>query len=344
MGLKFADNLSDWHRWQASRNPLRRVRSGLAPREPQPMFLAMSSPNPTVLVVVDAPTPSQISAYLAPALAVQGAEVAVLAGADISHLVPSTWKHEAVERASTPSQLKKVRVIFASGHFLPPSAAAYRWSRELQARFVVAQHGLLTPFQPPLPRDAHLLSFSPADAEFWMSGREDVTFDVVGSQILWQAARSERAEPSLQEEQPIFLGQLHGAELARKTAARTAVRFCLDNNAKYRPHPAETDKLSRLQHTLWSKRGVEFENSGKKLRDVSNPVVSVFSTGVLEAAASGRQAWVTCADAPDWVREFWVRYGLSEWGNAPTPAPEVPELEPSHSVAQSLTKILQGAA
>lgn len=343
MGLKFSDDLVGWHRWQASRNPLRRLRSQLNPSVPQPLFLSASSNAPSLLVVVDAATPSQVSAYLAPALAVRGAEVAVLAGADISQLVPPSWSHRAVVAEELPTELDQVRVVFASGHFLPASAAAYEWSQALSAEFVVAQHGLLTPYQPPLPRDAHLLAFSKDDAAFWISGREDVTFDVVGSQMLWEAGRAESAASPARHDRPIFLGQLHGAELSRRLAARTAVRFCLDNEAAYRPHPAEVDKLSRLQHSLWARRGVSFERSGKTLALLSNPVVSVFSTGVLEAAASGREAWVTCIDAPEWVLEFWSRYGLSEWGGPPTPKPSIPVVEPSEAVAQSLTRILQGA-
>ena len=49
--------------------------------------------------------------------------------------------------------------------------------------------------------------------------------------------------------------------------------------------------------------------------------MSVFSTGVLEAAAQGRDAWVDFPRPPAWLGEFWERYGMHRFGGAPTPAP-----------------------
>ncbi len=65
----------------------------------------------------------------------------------------------------------------------PPS----RWRRSTTCPFFVAQHGALTPFAPPLPRAAHLLAWSEADADFWTAGRQDVQVTAVGSQLLWVA-------------------------------------------------------------------------------------------------------------------------------------------------------------
>ena len=45
------------------------------------------------------------------------------------------------------------------------------------------------PQAPPLPVGATLLAFSEADAEFWVSGRRDVTTHAVGSQLLYLAAQ-----------------------------------------------------------------------------------------------------------------------------------------------------------
>lgn len=343
MGLNHPEDLGAWRRWQESRHALRRLKSVLV-RPPSPKFTLFSSGAfPTILVVVDAPTPSQIAAYLEPALKVEGASVAVLVEGDVSSLLPAGWTEHALVGDSPPAFLDGVGVVFASGHFLPASSLAHTWAQALDARFVVAQHGLLTPFQPPLPPNAHALAFTEEDAEFWRSGRSDVTYDVVGSQMLWNASkrRAARAEVS---GPPVFLGQLHGAELARRTAARTARRFCTSTGASYRPHPAEVDKLSRLQHERWRRAGIVVDDSTVPLRDLNRPVVSIFSTGVLEAAASGRPAWVTGANVPDWIHEFWARYSLREWGGEPTPAPVVPPVEPAQAIAASLARILEGTA
>lgn len=343
MGLEHPQDLDAWRHWQESRHALRRIKSRLVRATP-PIFRVYSSgASPSILVVVDAPTPSQIAAYLEPALLVDGAQIAVLAQGELRHLLPADWSEHAVAGNSAPDLLADVRVVFASGHFLPASALAHTWAQALNARFVVAQHGLLTPFQPPLPPGAHALAFSTDDALFWKYGRSDVTFDVVGSQMLWNAS-AQQAEPTEVTGPPVFLGQLHGAELARRIAARTASQFCASTGASYRPHPAEIDKLSRLQHDRWRRSGIVIDDSRAPLRTLTRPVVSIFSTGVLEAAASGRPAWVTCVGGPEWIREFWARYSLSEWGGDPTPAPVVPPVEPAKAIAASLARILEGTA
>ncbi|MGB4135983.1 MAG: RNA-binding protein, partial [Microbacterium sp.] len=253
------------------------------------------------------------------------------------------------DAASAPAVLRGVRAVVSAGHFLPVGNAAYRWSRAVGATYVVVQHGLLTPFMPPLAPGAHLLAFSSADAEFWRSGRGDVTTAVVGSQLLWNAAHPGDApdlvppvaRPAAGEETPVFLGQLHGAELPRRISAATATAFCRAYGAEYRPHPAETDRVSRLQHALWRRRGIRFAPPGPLLTE-RRPVVSIFSTGVLEAAAAGIPSWVTCVRPPAWVQEFWERYDLRLWGGDPTPAPDQPAAEPAAAVAASVLAIAGG--
>ena len=57
------------------------------------------------------------------------------------------------------------------------------------------------------------------------------------------------------------------------------------------------------------------DRSGTPLRELGAPVVSVFSTGVLEAAAAGLPAWVLLRrSARRGSPEFWERYGMSRWG------------------------------
>lgn len=340
MGLNHPEDLDAWRHWQQSRHGLRRLKSRFVRAAPPRFKIYSSGASPSILVVVDAPTPSQIAAYLEPALQVNDVHVAVLAQGDLSEVLPERWQEHLVD-GDPPELLRSIGVVFASGHFLPASALAHRWSQALGARFVVAQHGLLTPFQPPLPPGAHALAFTEEDAVFWSSGRNDVTYDVVGSQMLWNASKR-NAEPVEVSGPPVFLGQLHGAELDRRLAASTARRFCTSTGASYRPHPAETDKLSRLQHERWRRLGMVMDGSEIPLRDLARPVVSIFSTGILEAAASGRPAWVTCVSAPEWVREFWSRYALSEWGGDPSPAPSVPPVEPARAIASSLARILEG--
>jgi hypothetical protein len=232
--------------------------------------------------------------------------------------------------SALPEVLRTLDTFVATGHFLPAGSTAHGWAGELDARFLVVQHGLLAPQMAPLPAGAHLLAFSAQDADFWRSGRTDVTSEVIGSELLWNAARAPRK--TLVDDTPVFLGQLHGAELPRSISGGTAFAFCRRFGAEYRPHPAETDKRSRWTHERWRRRGLRFAPPGGLL-DAPRPVVSIFSTGVLEAAAAGIPAWVTCIRPPAWVQEFWERYGLRLWGGEPTPAPSQPDIEPARAIA-----------
>ena len=209
---------------------------------------------------------------------------------------------------------------------------AHRAAQLAGAATLSVQHGLLTPFAPPLPPDCTLLAWSEADASFWTDGRPDIDVEVVGSQLLWNAARSPAAP--IEDEVPTYLGQLHGAELPRRVMARAARRFCLETGATYRPHPAERDTLSRLQHAGWERLGIRVDHRPGPLSTLRTPVVSVFSTGVLEAAASGRPAWVHLPDPPGWVRDLWQRYELHPWGTEPTAPPRAPSVEPRRRIAE----------
>ena len=88
-------------------------------------------------------------------------------------------------------------------------------------------------------------------------------------------------------------------------------------------------------HARWEKAGIAIDRSGVPLRELGAPVVSVFSTGVLEAAAAGLPAWVDLPDPPPWLQEFWDRYGLAPWGGPRRQPPERREVEPSRAVAES---------
>ncbi|MGN8026981.1 hypothetical protein [Microbacterium sp. 22242] len=356
MGLMFPEDLAAWRRWQRGRHPARRARDLL--RRPAPLAAALvlhrRAADPGVLFVLDATTPTALASVLEPLAHLGDAPAAVLAPGDVSARLPGEWTTEVVDPAAVPASLRSVRAVVSAGHFLPAGQVAFGWSQELGARYVVVQHGLLTPFMAPLPERAHLLAFSDRDAEFWRSGRADVTSESVGSQLLWRAAGSAvagsgagggPARPDARgdgrSDAPVFLGQLHGAELPRRISAATATAFCREHGALYRPHPAETDRVSRAQHALWRRRGIRFAEPGP-LSATAGPVVSIFSTGVLEAAASGRDAWVTCVHPPDWVSEFWDRYGLAAWGDAPTAAPERAAVEPARAIAGAVLALAEG--
>ena len=380
MALNHPRDVDAWRRWQRGRHALRRLRD--LTRRPAPPELHLHTRGeaaPRILVVLDATTPSAVGAYAAP-IAHLAEPVAVLAPGDVREHLPvpdaragegpdaragegaaaPQWRVRRLDDPARPGEapgppagLARVRAMLASGHFLPVSAIAHEWAGRLGARFAVAQHGLMTPFAPPLPEGAHLLAFTDADAEFWRSGRDDVTSEPVGSQLLWRATRRrlerERAgaEPVDPRTRPVFLGQLHGAELPRRLSAASARAFCTATGASYRPHPAERDVLSRLQHRAWARRGIEIDTAPRPLAELGRPVAAVFSTGVLEAAAAGIPAWVTAVDPPEWVRDFWTRYALGEFNaerDRPTPPPAVPELEPARAIAAALDRLVGGPA
>nr|WP_300339533.1 hypothetical protein [Actinomyces sp.] len=352
-------DLTAWQSWAASHHRLRRLKAGLTssaraiarrqPRQPDDV-LATTGPDPHVLIVIDAPTSSQQAALLQPLahLVSTGQDVAVLCPREVLPLLQMTIApRRTVTRSAAgslpDSDLTSVSTVLAVGHYLSLGSQAYRWAKERSVRFCVIQHGLLTPFMAPLPDDAHLLAWSQEDADFWISGRHDVTYEVVGSQLLWQAAK----EPAAQvdpDARPVFLGQLHGIELSRSYMTRVSYDFCRGTGATYRPHPSEKDKLSRLTHALWERRGIEIDRTKVPLPQIGRPVVGVFSTGILEAAARGVPAWqVSTAGsglgtkAPSWLQAFHSRYNMSSWGSAPTPRPDVPRAEPARAVIYALT-------
>jgi hypothetical protein len=340
MGLIFPTDLDEWKRWQRRRTRIRTARAAIRRTPPPELVLLTQGREPAALFALDATTPTAVASLAEPMRHLGEIPVAVLAMADISQLLPGAWAVRPLGSTRTlPAQLRAVRTVVATGHYLPAGAAAHDWSRQIGATFVVVQHGLLTPYAPPVPRGSHLLAFSDADGRFWATGRPDVHVETIGSQLLWDAAQvSVHVDAGAH---PVFLGQLHGAELSRRISAVTAARFCRETGAAYRPHPAETDVRSRLQHERWRRAGIRLAQPGA-LRDQRHPVVSIFSTGVLEAAAMGLPAWVTCTAPPHWVRDFWERYGLACWGGAPTAPPPVPAMSPSQAVARCVSAIVEG--
>ena len=345
MGLTHGFDLTAWSRWQSSQQPWsRRVRARATAHRPgaadAPAVLAVGGPAPRVVVVLDATTPTALRALLLPVLHLPLDDVAVIAPTPLPQLDRAGLVH-----GSGPAQALLERVVgpgttvLALGHYMSLGAAAHAAATAAGATFVTVQHGLLTPHAPPLAEGTTLLAWSDADASFWAEGRLDVTTRVVGSQLLWEAAEPPPVQMDVAAA-PVFLGQLHGVELPRALLGRTAEAFCAETGATYRPHPAEKDRRSRATHRRWERRGILVDRSATPLRELRAPVVGIFSTGVLEAAAAGLPAYVYLPDAPEWVRDFWARYGLSQWGDAPTASPERPDLEPSRAIARWVQEMM----
>lgn len=321
MGLIHPNDLGQWQRWQTGRHPLRQLLTRARSAAPTPLQLFRGSADADLLVALDATHASVRAALLAPVEHLPLERVAVLAPAGSRGALPQhAWAVRDVGGDETTSELSAVRAVIGSGHYTAVGAVAHAVAQRLDIPFGVVQHGLLTPWSPPLPPGAHLLAWSQHDAEFWASGRLDVTASTVGSALLHRAA-SRPGEPREGGADLLYLGQLHAAELPRRQLARAAASFCVAHHATYRPHPSERDRGSRRQHDRMSRRGVVIDRSGRDLLAAGRAVVSVFSTGVLEAAAAGIPAWVDLPQPPAWVREVWARYGMSPFGGEPTPAP-----------------------
>jgi hypothetical protein len=340
VGLNHPEDLDAWRRWQRGRQPVtRRARATLDRARGRagsaPAVLSRGGASPRVVVVLDACTPTALGALWRPALQLPPEDVAVLCHDADAAVVPEGWERSTGTAGGLlDGLLGPGSVVLALGHYLDLGAAAQRAAQSAGARFVTVQHGLMTPHAPPLAPGTTLLAWSDADAGFWRSGRDDVTAQVVGSQLLWDAGRTPAAE--VEDGTPVFLGQLHGAELPRAVVSRATEAFCRTTGAVYRPHPAEVDRRSRAAHRRWEAAGITVDRSATPLRELGRPVVGIFSTGVLEAAAAGLPAWVHLPDPPAWVEDFWRRYRLAPWGGPPTPSPERPAVDPSRAVADAV--------
>ncbi|OFK70864.1 RNA-binding protein [Rothia sp. HMSC065G12] len=360
MGLNYPVDLEAWHAWQQRQNTLRwvkgraqnmvRARRG-AQQGMVSGVLYTRGAIPRVLIVLDSFSPTSRNALLEPLKHLEGVGVALWCPSDASAYLngqyASTrysrkdWNAAPIRADELAEKLPGVRLVLSLGHYLPRGHAAYRFARERGIAYWVVQHGLLVPHAPPLPIGSTLLAFSDEDAQFWTSRRRDVQTHTVGSQLLYRAIKNTHGETTKSLGKILFLGQMHGAELPRASFARAAHSFLKRHDGIYRPHPSETDKLSRATHALWEIEGIAIDRSSTPLNEVPNPVVSVFSTGVLEAAIRGIPAWVYHPNPPAWLEEFWARYGMNRWGEDPTPAPEQPAVEPAHTIAQLIIDYLE---
>lgn len=362
--LKYPLDLDAWQAWQRRQKKLKWVkyklnsllasaRSRTVAEEPVRGLLYTRGTKPQVLIVMDSFSPTNRNAILEPLKHLDAVDVALWVPEDASDYLDGQYASERYSRKDWSEQeisgdelmrlLPDIRIVLSAAQFLSRGAVAYEFSRAIGAEYWMVQHGLLVPQAPPLPGGCTLLAFSEADAEFWASGRRDVTTHAVGSQLLYLAAqKAAGAEAQKQNDlEPIFLGQMHGAELPRASFAYASHSFLKKFGGTYRPHPSEKDKLSVLTHKLWEKEGIRIDRSGTPLNEVPNPVVSIFSTGVLEAAIRGIPAWVYHPAPPAWLVEFWDRYGMNQWGQEPTPAPVQPKKEPAQRIAELMIETLE---
>lgn len=317
MGLKFTD-LESWQKWQDSRRRLHVLKDRVTKRgesaakvSPAMTFWARGD-APMLLVACDSNSPTNHHSLLAPLASANALPAVVAQRSHVLLQLPGEgWRQLQKDEA-----LDTVDTLASIGDHLAVGAWAHGLAQTKNWREIVVQHGLLTPYSPPPPHGVEWLAWSDADADYVREGRPDLTTRVTGSALL-AAAAADPAPQISRFETPVFLGQLHGAELPRWQMTRSVTEFWRRTGALYRPHPREEDKLSRIQHTLWRKAGMRFETS-PSLADLAHPVVSAFSTGVLEAAARGIPAWVFHLSPPVWLEELWERYGMQRWGSTPT--------------------------
>lgn len=363
MALNHPESLELWQDWARSRDRARRAKHAIADAAGTIRGRLRRGPatdaagtgegwtlrsrdgerSERLLIAVDSASPTSRASLLTflPYLRV-GVDVLSASGTVLPEI--ADWPAATGPDPRALAEAAQPAGVVSIGQHLGLGALAHDLARHRGIPEHVIQHGALTPFAPPLPHEATLLAWSDADGEFWRSGRTDVTVRAVGSQLLWQAAHdagapsAAAADPAVAR--PVFLGQMHGAELPRRLSAGTAYRFCRAHDALYRPHPAETDVLSRTVHAAMRRAGIELAPVDVPLRDLAAPVVGIFSTGLLEAAARGLPAWAWGPAAPGWVHEMWRRYDLRPFGGAPTPAPAVVDGEPAAHAARILEDAL----
>ncbi|TWE12003.1 prephenate dehydrogenase [Rudaeicoccus suwonensis] len=336
-GLLFPGDLAGWQHWNRRQRrvggALRSAKARVRPAPTASPVLHLPPDTVRTLVVIDVLSPSCRAAMLEPLRHLDPRHTAVLSPvADPGLPASGTWQPRAY--AGTHDLPATIETVCTLGAFLPIAGPVSQWAKQRGMRHIVVQHGLLTPWSPPLADGDHLLAWSEADAAYLTGGHDGVTSEIVGSQLLWSAAQLPPAD--IRDDGAVVLGQLHGTEMARHTTFGVYWRFCRSTGANYRPHPNESDAASRALHRAMRAGGISFEGSGDSLADLGRPVVSIFSTGTLEAAQRGLPAWVIHPDPPPWLRDFWHRYHLGRWGEAPTPHWEDTSEEPAAAVATAM--------
>lgn len=344
VGLVFPSDLAGWKAWAARRNPLGLMRSHFARsmarvgRRTDSWRAALLLPcgQPEVLAVVDSWSPSCRVVLEDTIRHLDPTRVAVLTSLD--EVIAAFRDGRSTRTVSSTDQLPAVEVVLSLGAFTHLGGIVKPWTLAHGIRYVVPQHGLMTPWAPPLSDGDEVLSWTDADADFWSARRDSVTRHVVGSRLLWTATAREPVE--LLSDRPVMLGQLHGIELHRAEKQRIYIDFCRATGATYRPHPNESDAVSLVQHEAMRRAGVVFEADSPPLGRLGRPVVSIFSTGTVEAAQRGLPAWVHHRRPPAWLRDFWERYGLSRWHSTPTRPIDPGDVDPALAAARIIAPSL----
>ena len=208
--LKYPLDLDAWQAWQRRQKKLKwakyklnslldSARSRTVAEESVRGLLYTRGAKPQVLIVMDSFSPTNRNAILEPLKHLDAIDVALLVPEDASEYLDGQyasarysrkdWSEQEISGDELMSLLPDVRIVLSAAQFLGRGAAAYEFSRAIGAEYWMVQHGLLVPQAPPLPVGCTLLAFSEADAEFWASGRRDVTTHAVGSQLLYLAAQ-----------------------------------------------------------------------------------------------------------------------------------------------------------
>lgn len=327
--------LEEWHRWSERQNrthgTLRAAKARVRPSAPTTPSLYLPQGDIRTVVVLDAVTPSARFAVHAPLQYLDPRTTAVLS----SVVDPALFEGGDWSRTDYRAEAQlgsRVDAVLSLGSYLGLARELRPWAHRNDIRFVLAQHGLLTPWAPPAADGDHLLAWTKDDASYWRSDNPTVTTQVVGSQMLWSATQLPAAP--LVDDRPVVLGQLHGIEMPKRDKLTAYLSFCRGKDVSYRPHPSEVDVASRAVHRMMKSYGIQFETSGRSLTELGRPVVSIFSTGSLEAAHRGLPAWVTHPRPPEWLQDFWRRYRLQPWGNEPTASWHRPAREPAAEVAR----------
>lgn len=340
MGLAHPTDLDEWRRAVGPKSILRRASGRFRSPDLRSVQILRGSSDADLVVALDATHISVHTALLAPLSQLPLDRVVVVAAPDAWALLPEhRWQVREVRPTDVTAELRGMSAVIGSGHYTLIGSLVYAAACHHDVPYGVVQHGLLTPWTPPLPPGAHLLAWSAADAAYWTSGRRDVSSSVAGSALLNRATERRRDQDRFASaavaasEKLLYLGQLHAAELPRRDLVAAAEQFCRQHGATYRPHPSERDRASRRQRARWLRSGIDVDLDPEQLSANRRPVVGVFSTGILEAAAAGVSAWVDMPDPPHWLTELWERYGMRRFGEEPTPMPDISPRAPAATAA-----------
>ncbi|MBK0332483.1 hypothetical protein I8D64_16515 [Brachybacterium sp. MASK1Z-5] len=146
-----------------------------------------------------------------------GVDVIAPRGLIAPELDGPAWRRRAFESArdAVPSD---AAAVVTAGQGGPTGAALHSVAERRGLQSFVVQTDVLTPYAAPLPTEATVLSWSADDADFWRSGREDLTLLAVGSQRLWQLGHHSG------EDDPAADGAPGSADTASRASADPASR------------------------------------------------------------------------------------------------------------------------